>query len=102
MHYIDTALLVLCLSGLLGQTVWAYNNFQEIRDRMAKHENKAGVHVDAETFVKKEMCNLQVQMLNQGVEVVKVSMDKLEKSFAAGLSELKQMIMESRHQHGPH
>jgi hypothetical protein len=66
---------------------------------MAKHEGKADVHVDAATFVKKEVCEMQVKMINQGVAVVKESVDKLEQTFAAGVADLKQTIERI---HGPH
>lgn len=101
MQYVDTALLVLCLSGLLGLRVWAFGQFQELRDKMNQHENKADVHVSEGQFVKKELCALQVTMLTDNVSAVKQSVDKLETTFKEGMTELKQMVSD-RQQHGTH
>ena len=92
MQYIDTALLILCLSGLLGLRVWTYGQLQEIRERMAKHEGRAEVHVDASTFVKKEVCEMQVRLINQGVHGVKENLVKLEQAVNAVIRKLDRLI----------
>ena len=99
MQYVDTALLILCLSGLLGLRVWVYGQLQDIRDKMAQHENKNDLHVPEDALVKKEICAMQIRLITQTVKVVADSVTKLEKTVVATMAELKTAIQRD-HGHG--
>ena len=95
MQYLDTGLLILCLSAVVSNYVWTFSKFSELRDKMVKHETKEGVHVDANTFVKKEVCVKQVELIQQSIRFVQDGLIRLEKTFVNGVSELKAVIKNS-------
>ena len=96
MEYIDTTLLALYLSGLLGLYLYCTKIVSGLREMLYRHQADAEKHVSSNDLVYRDVCEERVKRLEEQIAAVDKKVEGISTTVVDGFREMKALLRKDK------